>query len=348
MKVDKTYCASSYLMFRTLADRDRCFSMDFMPYLYTHLKNLYPIHNSEELVEYFKVRIPNICNTSKTALALSGGIDSAVLASFMPKGSIVYTFKCVVPGMEVTDETSIAAKYAEIYGLDHRIIEIYWEDFENYTPILMKHKGAPIHSIEVQIYKAALQALADGMDTIIFGESADLNYGGLSGLLSKDWTIGEFVDRYSYVMPYKVLKDSVLILEPYKTYEKCGRIDVHEFCRDFFLCEAMGSYTNACLSAGIKLKTPYAETFYASSLDLSRVRAGENKYVIREAFANLYPNFEMPVKTPMPRPMNEWMANWLGPTRPEFWPHCTDNMTGDQKWMVWSLEKFFNLLDEKR
>lgn len=37
----------------------------------------------------------------------------------------------------------------------------------------MRHKKAPIHSIEVQIYKADLQAKADGIDTIIFGEAAD-------------------------------------------------------------------------------------------------------------------------------------------------------------------------------
>ena len=47
----------------------------------------------------------------------------------------------------------------------------------------------------------------------------------------------------------------------------------------------------------------------------------------------------------MPRPVNEWFAKWKGPTRPEFIPHCTDNMTGDQKWMVWSLERYLNLIE---
>ena len=349
MIIDRTYCSSSYLMFRTMADSNRCFSVEYPTNLYKHpaRTSLYPVHNGKELIEYFKEHISDICARSKTALALSGGIDSAVLAHFMPKGSIVYTFKCVVPGVKVTDETPTAARYAEMNGLDHRIIEVYWDDFEKYAPILMKHKGAPIHSIEVQIYKAALRALSDGMDTIIFGESADLNYGGLSGLLSKDWTVGEFIDRYSYVKPYHVLKKFDLITDPYTMYETDGRIDVHEFCRGFFLCEAMGSYTNACQTAGIELKTPYAETTLAEPLDLHRIRAGENKYVVREAFSALYPGFVMPPKTPMPRPMNEWMANWSGPTRPDFWPHCTDHMTGDQKWMVWALERFLNMLDEK-
>ena len=188
MTVDKTYCSSSYLMFRTMADSSKCFSEEYPLNLYKHRnrEKLYPVYSGNDLIKYFQKRFSDICNHSKVALALSGGIDSAVLAHFMPKGSIVYTFKCVVPGVKVTDETLSAARYAEMNGLDHRIIEVYWDDFEKFAPVLMKHKGAPIHSIEVQIYKAAMQALSDGMNTIIFGESADLNYGGLSDLMSRD------------------------------------------------------------------------------------------------------------------------------------------------------------------
>ncbi len=49
----------------------------------------------------------------------------------------------------------------------------------------------------------------------------------------------------------------------------------------------------------------------------------------------------------MPRPMNEWMKGWRGPTRKEFWHQCADNMSGDQKWMVYALEKYMNLLDDE-
>ena len=114
---------------------------------------------------------------------MSGGIDSAIIAKYMPKGSTAYTFKCVVPGTEVTDESAQAAKYAKECGLKHKVIEIYWEDFVRFAPELMKHKGAPIHSIEVQIYKAALKAKEEGFERLIFGESSDVSYGGLSCLL---------------------------------------------------------------------------------------------------------------------------------------------------------------------
>jgi asparagine synthetase B (glutamine-hydrolysing) len=263
----------------------------------------------------------------------------------MPKGSIAYTFKCVVPGVEVIDETLQAAKYAAECGLEHKIIEIYWEDFEHYAPELMKYKGAPIHSIEVQIYKAALQAKKDDCDAIIFGESADINYGGLSGLLSRDWTFGEFVDRYSYVKPYAALKEFELVTAPIEKYVKNGYVDTHEFVREFLMSEAMGSYSNACKLANIELFAPYSETYLAEQLDLQRIRAGENKYIVREAFDSEYPGWNIPVKTPMPRAVNEWLERWEGPQREEFWPHCTSNMTGDQKWLIWALERFFNILD---
>lgn len=109
----------------------------------------------------------------------------------------------------------------------------------------------------------------------------------------------------------------------------------------------MGSYVNACECACIQMETLYVHTYLADSLDYERVRRGENKYIVREVFHKLYKNFEVPEKLPMPRATNEWMKQWGGPVRPEFYPHCTDNMTGDQKWLVWALERFLNLLDEK-
>ena len=345
MKVDKTYCMSSFLMYRTIVGHDRKFSENTTPRFYETAGSLEPICDSEELERSLRRSVEQVCQGGRTALALSGGIDSAVLARFMPRGSVAYTFKCVVPGKEVTDETPQAAHYAELCGLEHRVVEIYWEDFERYAPVLMQHKGAPIHSIEVQIYKAALQALADEMDTFIFGETADINYGGFTGLYSRDWTFGEFVDRYAYVKPYHVLKEYEMVTEPLKAFEKDGMIDVHEFCRNIYLQESMGSYTDACECAGIKLFTPYAQTCLAVPLDIGRIRRGENKYLVREVFNRLYPGLEVPPKTPMPRPMNEWLSDWNGPIRKEFWPNCTVNMNGNQRWLVWVLEKFLNLLE---
>lgn len=344
--VDKDYCMSSWLMYRTIVDNTKCFAKNIKDFHVLPPNDRYEVHNSEDLEQFLRNEVNKITQHGKTALALSGGIDSAVLAKMMPKGSIAYTFKCVVPGMEVVDESPQAAHYAAECGLEHRIVEVYWEDMVKMAPVLMQHKGAPCHSIEVQIYKASLKAVEDGFDNFIFGESSDIVYGGLSGLLSKDWTIGQFIDRYSYVLPYHVLKNFKLVTKPYIDSSHDGHVDAHKFINTTLFEEAINSYENACAVAGIKLHMPYSKTFLGIPLDYKRIRSGENKYIVRELFNRLYPDWTIPTKTPMPRPLNEWMSDWEGPSRNEFWPHCTDEMTGDQKWYVYVLEQFLNMLDE--
>ena len=345
-KIDPEFCASSFLMFRTIVDRNRSFAEGINEYhiLPPPSSDRKAVRNSEELEAALRENVKQTVCNGKAALALSAGIDSAILAKMMPKGSVAYTFKCVVPGMEVIDETIQAARYAEECGLEHRVVEIYWDDMVRFAPELMRHKGAPIHSIEVQIYKAAIRALNDGFETMIYGESADCLYGGMSDLLSKDRTVGNMINRYSYVLPYEVLKNPELIIEPYLRFEKDGFVDVHEFLGHVFYEESTNSYENACATAGIKLLMPFAKTRLQCALNLKRVRNGENKYLVREVFHHLYPGWDIPKKTPMPRPLNEWMKNWEGPKRPEFWPHCTDEMTGDQKWYVYALERFLDMI----
>lgn len=232
-----------------------------------------------------------------------------------------------------------------IYKLNHKVIDIYWEDVESVVDKLMLHKGAPCHSIETQIFLGAQKALSDGFEKFIFGETADIIYGGLDGLLSKDWTFGEFVDRYSYILPYKVLRQPEMPLAPFQDLEVEGHVDPHDFLNKYFFPESLGSYFNACSLAGVEFVAPYSLTRMAHPIDYKKIRSGESKYVVREAFRKLYPGEDIPKKTPMPRPVNEWFENWQGPTREEFLPHCHENLNGNQRWMVWVLERFLDLIE---
>lgn len=304
-----------------------------------------PVSNHSDLGKCLRDLVADATADGKAALALSGGIDSAILAKYMPRGSTAYTFKCVVPGVQVVDETSRAAQYARENGLVHKVIEITWDDMVKYAPVLMKHKGAPIHSIEVQIYTAALKAKKDGFTKLIFGENADIIYGGMNGLLAKDWTFGEFVDRYSYVKPYYILKNSYLILEPFQEFEINGHINGHDFVNKYFRREALGTYTNACATADVEFIGPYSQTIMEVPIDLERIRRGDTKYLIRELYKELYPNHPPAQKIPMPRPMNEWMKDWPGPQREDFYADCACGLTGDQKWMVYCLEMFLNMVE---
>ncbi len=343
MEVNLSYCMSSYLTFRAIADPEKMFGEGIIPRFYLNTPRE-SVRHEDDLEYLLRRKISSVTANGKAALALSGGIDSAVLARFMPQGSTAYTFRCVVPGVEVIDETKTAACYAAACGLKHEIIDIKWQDVMSLSPILMRRKGAPIHSIEVQICKAALKAKQDGFETLIFGESADCLYGGQDGLFSRDWQIDDFVRRFTYVQPNKILRDPVLILEPFVDCSRQGVIDIIEFMKTVYFKESVGSYNNACSASGVTLCAPYSYG-EPDKLDLTRIRAGESKYLIRNIFHKQYPGFLAPAKQPMLRPMDEWMSFWKGPVRDEFLPDCINGLSGDQKWMVFCLEWFLNLMD---
>ncbi len=341
---DREYCMSSYLMYRYVFNPSKGFEENVACNITGLDFERTGVKDANELINALKQSIDDSAKDGRIALALSGGIDSAILARLVPKNTKAYTFRCIVPGKKVVDESAQAAVWAQANELEHEIIDITWEDIESVVNELIKHKHAPIHSIETQIYIAAMKAKKDGFDKFVFGENADIIYGGMDGLLKEDWLIGDFIDRYMYVNPYHVLKDYRLILEPFKEYEKDGHIDGHDFINKYFRQEALGTYNNACETAGMEFVGPYSLTYLDARIDYDRIRSGDTKYIIREAFSKLYPGESIPAKIPMPRPVNEWFEAWKGPERPEFWPHCTDKLTGDQKWMVWCLERYLNII----
>ena len=111
------------------------------------------------------------------------------------------------------------------------------------------------------------------------------------------------------------------------------------------LLESLNSYINAFKIAGIEYLDPYSYIKMTEPLDLNRIRNGEPKYMVRELFAKRYPTLNIPTKIPMPRAMNQWLKDYKV-SRPEFIPNCTENMTGDQKWLCWCLEQFLNMHEE--
>ena len=339
MKVDKNYCMNSFLQFRFVFE-DKVFKENLIPN-YVKPTQKYEIENCDDLDKAIKDYVKNNVD-DKTALMLSGGIDSAILASYIPKGTKAFTLKCIADE-PTTDETIRAKQIADINGLDHEIVEIRWSDYEKYIPILLEHKKAPFHSIEVQIYKAALRAKELGYNKLLFGESADSIFGGLDGLLSKDWSFDEFVKRFNFTPTEKILKKYKLILEPYKDcINEKGKIDAHKFISTKFFVESTNSYFNACNCAEVKFLSPYSNMKLISPLDVERVRKGDSKYLVRELFKKIYFDLEITKKTPMPRPMGLWLKSWKGPRRYEFIKNCQQSLNGDQKWLVFILEKFLN------
>ncbi len=304
-----------------------------------------PVKTSEDIDKEIQKQFDALYEKyDNIGILLSGGMDSANLAAYLRPGSHAYTFNSVSGVFDA--DVMRAKKYCEKRQLCHHLIDITMDDYEKYTPIVMKTKFAPVHSIEPQIYKAALLAKQDGVQLMIVGESADLIFGGMDKLISPKWTFDSFVKRYTFLDPALVLMspvDQLELFEYYRTSETS--IDYMKFMDEVFSIESSGSYMNAFGTAWMPYYDPYAKLIMADSLDMDRVRNGEPKYLVRGLYAIKYPELEIPFKIPMPRPVDTIFKNWEGPKRAEFRNDIPmANLTGNQKWQLWCAELFLLML----
>lgn len=343
MQVDKQYCMSSYLAFRYVEDTSKV----FFPGLHHNRMPLTPEEEKKPVRTALAIdsaieQALDSVRGERLGLLLSGGMDSAILASYM-KGCDAYTFR-FLGGEFQSEELRRAENYARRYDLRLHYVDINWHHVEQCIDALMERKGAPVHSIETQIFVGAAQAKRDGITMMVVGESSDLIFGGMDQLLSRDWTVPDFMQRYIFTQPSDVLaepKDMSYLFERFRSQD--DKIDFLQFMDKIFSVESSNSYFNAFATAGMPYIDPYSKLTMAEPLDLDRVRRGESKYLIRELFSTKYPDTAVPEKVPMPRPVDYYFANWKGPKRPEF-RHDLDmaQFTGNQKWQLWCLERFLN------
>ena len=179
---------------------------------------------------------------------------------------------------------------------------------------------------------------------LVIGDAADYVFGGMDGLLSKNWSYDEYVKRSMYVNPTDVLKepsDMNYLFERYRLGK--NSIDYLRFYDEIVTNESYASYENAFESADMDFIDPYELLKLAKPLDLGRIRNGDTKYLMRDLFRMKYPETHVPVKLPMPRPVDEYFANWEGPKRKEFREDIDiSKYNGNQKWLLYILERFFN------
>ncbi len=346
--IDKNYCLSSYIALRYIWKDGVDFAEGMNHELFKPLPlaQRVPVSSAEEIdIEIRKqfdqlyAQYPNI------GILLSGGMDSAILAAYLKEGGHAYTF--------TSNDTAVfdkdverASFYCKKFKLQHHLVGISFEDYKKYTPIVTKSKCAPVHSIEPQIYKAAEMAKADGVDLVIVGESADLIFGGMDQLLSKDWAFDDFVKRYTFLDPNLVLSEPCQMSELFENYRKGEGIDLLRFMDEVFSIESSSSYLNAFATAQMPYYDPYARLIMKNELDMLRVRNGEPKYLVRELYSIKYPEIPVPNKIPMPRPVDMIFKEWEGPKRKEFRTDIPmDQLTGNQKWQLWCAEQFLNSLD---
>lgn len=123
---DKNYCMSSYLALKFI-EQDK---MDFFEGC--HHRTYTPIPNDKKILvssaheiemEIGKQIKPYL--DKKVGVFLSGGMDSAIVASFLP-GKDAYTFRYV--GIDYpNDELLRAERFAQFYNLNLHYVDITWD-----------------------------------------------------------------------------------------------------------------------------------------------------------------------------------------------------------------------------
>lgn len=286
-----------------------------------------------------------ISQYKKPGILLSGGMDSGILASYLP-GIDAYTFR-FMGGDYQSEELHRAEALAAHNGMTLHYVDINWNTVKDNLRDVMVSKGGPVHSIEPQICQAAKQAKSDGIDLMIIGDASDYVFGGMDKLLSKDWDFDSFMKRYIYIDPFEVLNEPVSVQYLFERYRTADGIDFVRILNELAAQESYGSYDNAFITAGLDYFDPYEILKMSEPLDLNRIRNGESKYLIRDLFKMRYPDIPVPDKIPMPRLVDSFFADWQGPTRTEFKSNLDiSKYNGNQRWLMWCLEQFLNMIEE--
>jgi asparagine synthase (glutamine-hydrolysing) len=109
-----------------------------------------------------------------TAVAFSGGVDSALVAAGLGG-------PCYVAGFPDGHDVATARDAADAMGLDLRVVELDHRDLERAVPEVARATGrtnAMDVSIALPLYLVAERAAADGFDRLAVGQGADELFGG--------------------------------------------------------------------------------------------------------------------------------------------------------------------------
>lgn len=115
----------------------------------------------------------------RVALALSGGVDSAVLAALLRGRVAVYTLESGFAGYCEVEETR---RVADRLGLELRRVQVDEEGIVAAVPAAIRACETPLYNLHpVSRHLLARAVRADGFDVLITGDGADEVFGGTNG-----------------------------------------------------------------------------------------------------------------------------------------------------------------------
>lgn len=329
---------SNFLAYRTLAPLD--------PDVLLPSDGPTLVSSSEDLIASLQAIISEVSREEPIAVLLSGGIDSAVLAALTSRSTLAVTIKFDA----VTDsgEHLVASDYCRFLGLDHEVVTVSWNDYEQNFDHLAEIRNGPLHAIEVPLYVASQMIVSRGISKILVGNGADSNFGGLDKLLSRDYTVSEFVSRYCFADPNVLLKEPFDVSDVVRAFElPSGLVDVPSFLRTVHGRAIDSTFENAISAAGASSIRPFETLAPAEGLDLEMIRGGFPKKMVYDAFELLFPGFGRRKKVPFHRPMDDWIGGDYVPSHAAFKTDLNlKSCPGEVRYLVWALDRYLNTLGQ--
>ena len=310
---------------------------------YTECPRNIKVNNGKEAVlelNKFKDRLLN--NNSQIGILISSGIDSATIAKMLPENS--YAFYATYLERDNDPEIEIVRKYCRINKLNLIIVTVSWKDYNDNIDYLMSVKKNPIHPCEIPVYMCCKKAKEMNIKILLSGWGADTHFGGMDKLISKDWKLENFKKRYEYCP--RIKENNEHLDNIYKNFtNNDNKINTQEFLTYNYHIMTIKSFFYIPELFGLIHLPLWGNIGLDHKLNIERVRNGEPKYVIAEAFKLLYKNDNIDVtnKIPFTRPTNIYMKEHFYDIKytnklKEYINN--NNLSSQQLWMIYTLNRF--------
>ena len=349
-------CIDEYLAFQHVFSnikwKEGVYNRNYEEYTECPRNNL--VSNGKEAFDHLiklKNKLFKNYRPDEIGILISSGIDSATIAKLLPNKS--YAFYATYVERDADPEIEIVKKYCTINNLTLVVVNISWNDYINNMDYLMKVKKNPIHPCEIPVYMCCLKAKELNIKLLASGWGADTHFGGMDKLLSKDWNFDDFKKRYEYCP--RINKTNTLLDKTYcKFINNKGIVDTQGFLTFNYHIMTIKSFFYIPELCGLIHLPLWGYLGLKGNLDLDKIRNGHPKYIIREAFELLYKddNVELTSKIPFTRPTDIYMNKYF--YQDEYYDSLKEyikkniNLTSQQKWMIYCLNRFIkNVLNYK-